>query len=709
MSIHSRLFRPVASKPLIFSVLSGALFLAPLLAPLCARAQDAPDAVAPDAVAPDAVAPDAVAPDAVAPDAVAPDATVPNVAAPDAAAGNAVAPKPVTTAWTSYKGDAQRTGATTANIKLPLTLQWRYSSIGPARSYTTAPLVIGAPGSQRVVFASGNVVYANDINTGAQVWKSPEVPSSFTVPLALLSTEDGDLILALQNSGRLTAFKTANGARAWEVDCGGLSTESGPIVVQTRKGTRVICALNTGKMVAVDPSGVLDPDWKLQLGPLGNSAASSMSLSRDGSQLFIMGSDSQLYIINVREARTVYSLTQSSRSSIAPVVSGDTVFTANARRVSAWRINDGTAAWNLNTSSEVLGSPALKTGEGGGLTGATLFFGTREGQFMAVNALDGKIKWQKKLLDNVSVTGSPLVMPGAVVVGTAAGTLIGFAPDSGDIVWQYRLQTERVRDLTPRPDRSSRRGRGGGRGGRGGGRGGEGGGFPGGGFPGGGFPGGGGDFGGEGGGFPGGAGGGASSREEKRTYGVSSAPAAIDQKLFVLGDDAALYAFTSQAFDADPPRVIEPSISVNASDRQLLALLLSSDRPQIVPGVGPFYFAAQIDDVGSGVDPDSIVVSINDKPLDAARVFYGRASSVLTVTLVDVQKGDTPLEDGLKKIVITAKDYAGNTINFSTNFSVDNTVPAPQPPTAQFRNGFGDGAAQGGAMEGGAMGGDFGP
>lgn len=621
MSNTSRLFPKFALNPLTFGVLSGAL----LLAPLSSRAQDAPDEAA---------------------------------------------PIPVTTAWTTFKGDAQRTGATTANVAVPLTLQWRYSSVGPARTYTTAPLVIGAPGNQRVVFASGGVIYATDVNTGALVWKSPAGTSNIVVPLALLPTDSGDLILALPSSGRLAAYKTANGARAWEVDCGALATEAGPLVVQTLKGTRIICALNTGKLVAVEPSGTIDPSWKMQLGQVGTAAASSMALSRDGSRMFILGSDARLYIINVREARTLYSLSQASRSGVTPIASGDMVYTANSRRVAAWRIGDGGAAWTVTPGSEVISSPALKLGAGGGLTGATLFFGTRDGQFMAVDALNGQTKWQKKLVDNVSVTGSPLVLPGAVVVGTAAGTLIGFDPAQGDIIWQYRLQTERVFDLTPKTANAPNFG-------------------------------GGGNFGGDG-------GNGATNRDaEKRSYGVSSAPAAIDNKVFVLGDNAALYAFTSQAFDADPPRIVEPSIAVNATDRRLLALLLSPDldKQQIVPGVGPFYFAAQIEDVGSGIDPNSIVVTINDKPVEAARVFYGRASGILTVTLVDPAKGDPALEDGLKKVGITAKDYAGNALSFSTNFSVDNTVAAPTPPVVADPNG----AMNGGPGGGGDQGGNFGP
>ena len=612
--------------PLTLGALSGAL----LLSPLPARAQDAPGA----------------------------DAAV----------------TPTTTAWTTFKGDPQRTGSSAAPVRLPLTLQWRFSSVGPARTYTTAPLVIGAPGNQRAVFASGSVVYATDINTGAQIWKSPDTSSNIIVPLALLPTDDGDLILALQNSGRLTALKTADGGRAWEVDCGALATESGPVVVKTNKGTRVICALNTGRMVAVDAAGVIDKDWKLQLGSVGTSAASSMALSRDGSRLFILGSDARLYIINVREARILYSLPQASRSGVTPVASGDVVYTANARRVAAWRISDGVANWTISPTGDVVGSPALMLGEAGGNAGATLFFGTRDSQFMAVDAATGKIKWQKTLADNVSLTGSPLVVSNMVLVGTSAGTLVGFNPADGAIVWQYRLQTERVADLDPDRGRRGRRG-----------------GFDGGGgFEGGGF---------EGGGAPDGT---TTADAPKRSYGVSSAPAAVNGKVLVLGDNAALYAFTSQSFDADPPRIVEPSIAVNATDRQLISLLLTTDQPPVVPGVGPFYFATQIDDVGSGIDPSSITVTINDKPVDATRVYYGRASGVLTVTLVDPAKADPTLPDGLKKMVITAKDYAGNTTSFSANFLVDNTAPAPAPPIDETLNN-GEGGPGGGFDGGGGF------
>ncbi len=609
---------------------------------------------------------------------------------------NPATPVASTTAWTTFKGDPQRTGSSAAATQLPLSLQWRYSSIGPARSYITAPLVIGAPGSQLVVFAAGSVIYATDINTGAQVWKSPELTSNISVPLTLLSTDDGDLILALQSSGRLAAIKTADGGRAWEVDCGALATEAGPIIVKTRKGPRIICALNTGRLVAVTFAGVIDKGWQLQIGGVGTSAASSMAIMSDNSRMFLMGSDARLYIINVPEARVLYSLPQSARSGVTPIVTNDAIYAAAGKRLSSLRISDGGANWTFTATDDIVGSPALMQPTDGSKEGALIFFGTRGGKFSAVDAAKGTVKWEKTLVDTPSVTGSPLVLKDMVLVGTSAGALVGFNPTSGDIVWQYRLGTERVYDLKRARERQNPTfggGFGGRFGGDGGGRGGRFGGD------------GGGDF---GGGTPDG-GTGTTSEPTKRTYGVSSAPAAIDNRVFVLGDDAALYGFTSLPFDADPPRIVEPSIAVNATDRRLLALLLKPDSPLIVPGVGPFYFAAQVDDVGSGIDPNSVTVSINDKPLEATRVFYGRASGVLTVTLVDPAKNDPSLTDGLKKVVISAKDYAGNTTSFSTSFLVDNTTPAPAAPINTDPNG-GDpngGDPNGGGFDGG--GGGFGP
>ncbi|RYX80460.1 hypothetical protein EON83_28450, partial [bacterium] len=207
--------------------------------------------------------------------------------------------------------------------------------------------------------------------------------------------------------------------------------------------------------------------------------------------------------------------------------------------------------------------------------------------------------------------------------------------------------------------------------------------------------------GGGGGGWGGMMGGGRTSRTQQfsRAYGISAPPAVVNGQIFVQSDNAAMYSFTSQSIDADAPRVVEPSISVPDAQDQLTALLVGGNNNPTVPGRGPFYFAAQLDDVGSGIDPKTIKVTVDGTPLDAKNVEFDLASGILTVTLIDPAKGGTNYPDGQKSIGINVSDYAGNVQSAQFNFSVDNTAAAP---TAQRNRG-------GGNNRGGGDGGPDGP
>jgi hypothetical protein len=73
-----------------------------------------------------------------------------------------------------------------------------------------------------------------------------------------------------------------------------------------------------------------------------------------------------------------------------------------------------------------------------------------------------------------------------------------------------------------------------------------------------------------------------------------------------------------------------------------------------VPGRGPIYFAAQIDDTGSGVDPASIQVSLDGEPLTAAVIDFQAETGVLTVTLVNTT-WEARASDGLKTWRVAAR------------------------------------------------------
>ncbi len=577
-------------------------------------------------------------------------------AAPAAAPVTAPATAPMRS-WTTFKGDPQRTGASSADVKLPLSLQWRFSSEAPARSYQVSPLVIGAPGRQRVVFGAGKNVYGLDMETGEQKWKSPDLTSNIVTPVTLVSGDNGDLIVAGQQSGKMTALRASDGGRAWEVDALSSIANAGPVVANTAAGQRIIVAVNSGKLLAFDFSGQLDKNWQVTLGRSGVSPTSSMSLSNDGTLLFICASDSKLYAIDVRSGALAYSISLAATSSVTPIVAGDNVIVSNLRVVSAYKATGGASQWNFDPRGEIIGSPSV----GRDVEGKTVvYFGTRSGSFYGVDDT-GAQKWKTDFGEGF--TGSPLVLPSMVVCGTSNGILVGFDPANGAVIWQYRLKTERIVQVQATTTNNRGGNNRGGRGGFGGGRGGFGAGR---------------------------------STTTNRIWGVSSSPTAVNGQLLLLGDNAALYSFTSNNFDAAPPRVVEPSLAVPDEQNQITSLSVANANLQI-PGRGPVYFAAQLDDTGSGIDPKSIQVTLDDVVIPAAAIDFQVVSGVLTVTLLDPKTGGVGFPDGLKNMNLIVKDYAGNTQRYSFSFLVDNTATAPR---AQ-RNIGPDGGPDGGGLDGG--------
>jgi len=592
-----------------------------------------------------------------------------------------------TDSWTTFKGDAQRTGASNALVPLPLSLDWRYSSDGPTGPSLSAPLVLGVAGKQRLYSIVGSQILCLDAQDGSvpDGWKAPQLSSSATAPLTLLSTDDGDFVVAATQGGQVSAYSAADGRQAWQIDLQNGIADAGPIVIQTAQGTRIVVALGDGNLVALTPQGVRDPKWRVSLGQYGNPPSSAMALSPNGGLLYIIASDGKLYGIETKVGRVAWAVSLSSQTGVVPVVAGKFVVTAGFDRIAAYDAGGGASKWSVPSRGVVSASPAFRTSLGV----PAVFYGNDKGDFYSLDARDGKQNWKTSL--GVAVSGAPVALENMVVVGLSNGLLVAMNPRTGAVLWQYRLKTEKLIPTT-----------GGGRGG--GARGAsatnedlggarfqevQGGGF------------GGGGFGGRGrrGGLT------APKQQFSKPYGISAAPSVVNGQLFVQADDATVYAFTSQPIDADAPRVVEPSIAVNNTAGNLTALLVGGTSAPSVPGRGPFYFAATLDDVGSGIDPQSLKVSLDGKLLKPDQVEYDPASGVLTVTLLDGANGGANFSDGQKNLSLSVTDYAGNNLAASYDFLIDNTAPAPSPPSATTRGGGRGGGFPGGGGFGGVPGG----
>lgn len=570
------------------------------------------------------------------------------------------------TQWLIYRADPQRTGAVDVTLGAPPNLLWRYSSELSARSNDSAPLVLGPPGQRRLYFALDKYVLCVDGQTGEELKRSKALAAPIASPLSLLPTDAGDLLLAVANSGEMSALRTSDLGVLWTAQPDKTKTvsviNSAPIRLKTAGGDRIIVAIGTGKLVAFDLLGGVDPNWETVLGSFSSAPTATAAISRDGSTLYVPTQDKRIWVVSTATGKVQYSISTRSAVFTSPVVTDEHLIVVNGTTLNGLQLRTGKEDWVFDVKSELSAAAAMKNADGT----TTIFVGARNGRFYALSDANGRVLWSTDLADSVS--SSPTAAKDMVMVGTRNGILFGLAPADGKILWRYRLRAERVITQT--------------RGTRGG-------------FGGGGFG------GGARGGFGGGEGGSANSatvrsRSEKvqpiwsdtptQTFGVSTTPVVLNDQVYVLADNAALYSFSTRPFDADPPRLLNPQLSIlNTEDKPVLQPL-DNEKGWLGPGRGPVEFIAEISDAGSGVDPASIRVTFNRQGVPASAIApYSDVTGKLLVKLTDSKvPALANLEDGNQTIVITARDYRGNEMTQSITFMVDNTAPVPSPSTNRY-------------------------
>lgn len=619
-----------------------------------------------------------------------------------------------------YKSDPQRTNSVAANLgAIPPNLLWSYTSNLSARISDTTPLVIGPPGRRRIYMALDAHVLCIDGQTGQQIWRSKPLAAPISSPLAMLASNTGDQILAVTNNGKLHALRTSDGGVQWQADSDPRKSVSvlntAPVFVKTPEGDRIVIAQGTGRLVAFTPAGELDPKWEVVLGTYSTAPTATPAVSRDGQKLYLPTQDKRLWVINAATTKIEFPITMRASIFSSPVVTNEHLVVATDTVLNGLLLSNGRAGWVFDAKAP-LSAPAARVE---GAQNSTIFVGAANNKFYAINGSNGRVIWEAQLGD--VPTGTPTVANDMIVTGTRNGVLYGLSPADGKIIWRYRLRSERIvsdRVLQQRrpavtvapepadeaaaePDAQPAVPAFGG-GGFGGGGGAVPGGFGGGGF-GGGAPGGFGGFGGFG-GAPGGTGNNPMMATDRnnppiwddtvtQTYGVSGAPVVLEGQVYVQADNAALYAFGVQPFDADPPQLRKPQLSVLNTEGQPALQRLDAEKGWLGSGRGPVLFEAEIDDTGSGVDPSSIRVQLNQQELPAAAVLsFSDATGKLQVRLTEVLAGGEQgrLTDGNQTLTLIVRDYRGNELKYSSNFMVDNTLPQPAAETNQRgRGGFG--------------------
>jgi outer membrane protein assembly factor BamB len=152
---------------------------------------------------------------------------------------------------------------------------------------------------------------------------------------------------------------------------------------------------------------------------------------------------------------------------------------------------------------------------------------------------------------------------------------------------------------------------------------------------------------------------------------VTATPLVLKGAVYTLGNEGTLTAFSSSAVDQIPP---DATLNAPATDKKVAG----SQIP----------YSIKVTDTGSGVDPNSVVLTVDGAKLP---VVYSPKTDLITVKLTEVivdgvSAGTKPqhldtLADGDHTLVLKVADWRGNTLTKTWQFSVDSTLdPADATP-----------------------------
>ena len=314
----------------------------------------------------------------------------------------------------------------------------------------------------------------------------------------------------------------------------------------------------------------------------------------------------------------------------------DRIYVNSSTYLICLRASSGSAVWQENVGRDLLGKPAANENGIASLTsrGELYFFNTT-----------GKLMFGKPTPVGVPVS-SPTFLGNMVSVSTANGAINLIDPKSATIVWSYVIapittnSTGSSNAAAPAPGGA-----------------------------------------GEGGASLGGApGAGQTNQPPARDYTiVAGEPAQSGNSLFVLTRDASLLMFDKElGVDLTPPTI------------DMLWPTPGND----IAGKAPLEMIFKIEDLGIGIDPDSVKVMINGKE------YVHRLSNDGFLSILIVTRGANPqIANGRATVSITATDWLGNTKTRDFSMKIDNSLNAvgsPPKPGANPNNGGGVGGFGGG-------------
>ncbi len=270
-----------------------------------------------------------------------------------------------------------------------------------------------AADGERVYFSAGTDVTAVSASTGEQVWRFGIKPSSGP----LLADAKLGLVYMGGDDGRLYALDAKTGEERWSADFVTDApadrprfpgkdaridgTLARPNALSSDGELLVLSVFDQSRVVAFDAQ-TGKQKWSFQAdGWVFGGAALTKS------HVYFGSSDKTLYALDRASGELAWKYTVGKWISSTPVADGDAVYVPSDDGVlHAVAQKDGKKLWAFEVERDAAGKPTpiystpiLRRGG--------LHFATGEGQFYAVNAADGKLRWKVRPAEPSELYCSP--------------------------------------------------------------------------------------------------------------------------------------------------------------------------------------------------------------------------------------------------------------------------------------------------------------
>lgn len=337
----------------------------------------------------------------------------------------AVLAVPTALLLTSPKTHAQDNGSSAGTkVTVPMAVHWKYTG-NYFGSNPAAPVLT----KDTAFFASGNRVYAVNLDNGTLKWRYPSVTEPLQSLVTVTPAISDDTLYVGAGDG-LYAFTAADGKLKWHYNVqGGVDTTpvvQGEAVYFVSGGAR-IHAVNIstgetlggiwkqGRYVGLDSGGDIATD---------TTVANGLLIYATGNEI--------IHAIDMTSGIQKWTIRPGSidRSSM-PIVTGESLTLVNGPILSSWRVANGQFRWRVQLPNGAAVPPVVD-GDG------NIFVITDLRQVLAMNTRGRYIWPQTPILDYFPIA-SPVLTDDLLIVATSKGGIYAYDKTTGALKWNYSV------------------------------------------------------------------------------------------------------------------------------------------------------------------------------------------------------------------------------------------------------------------------------